>query len=123
MLVAINQVFEGIALAMASIEAGFNNEAVTVLVAMFSSSLPFGIAIGIASTAWADADEDSKGLTSVMLQAVPNAIAAGMLGHIGFELMVQDFSHCHSESAWVKVRKCSLLAFGGFVMCFLGIWA
>lgn len=93
-----------------------------VLIAMFSMSMPMGIILGIIATSWGTSPDDS-GVVTVMLQAVPNAVAAGMLAHIGYELMMQDFTHCHSDSFRVRARKVGLLATGGAVMCFLGIWA
>mmetsp|Transcript_343 Transcript_343/g.720 ORF Transcript_343/g.720 Transcript_343/m.720 type:complete len:326 (-) Transcript_343:143-1120(-) len=117
-----HQGFEGMALSMAAIQSRLNDDAVKVLIAMFSMSMPMGIIMGIIATSWGTSPDDS-GVMTVMLQAVPNAVAAGMLAHIGYELMMQDFTHCHSDSFKVRARKVGLLAIGGAVMCVLGIWA
>ena len=114
--------FEGIALAMAAIQSRLDGHAVKVLVAMFSMSLPSGIILGVIATSWGTSG-DASGPATVMLQAVPNALAAGMLAHIGYELMMQDFTHCHSDTFWIRAQKVGMLASGGAVMCFLGIWA
>jgi len=118
-----HQVFEGAALAMMAVQGKLGTKASCILVAMFSFSLPFGILIGLFVYNFANDDGEDVNIGSILFQGIPNALAAGMLIHIGFELMMDDFSHSHHNQGKFPKGKLSLVFLGGLAMCFLAIWA
>ena len=145
-----HQVFEGIALAMIAQQGRLTTRALFVLVTVFASSLPTGIVIGrtlynlaefAKATAGAgdaedvdlvDVDDEEEGadLFTLFFQGVPNAIASGMLLHIGFELMMEDFHHHHHHYGGENkgrqkfpAFKLALAFLGGASIIFLAIWA
>ena len=66
-----------------------------------------------------DAEADENAVATVVFQSVPNAVAGGMLAHIGYDFLKSDFT----DEVEGRGRKLWLLATGGFLMCFLAIWA
>jgi len=124
-----HQLFEGIALAMIAKQGLLNGNSLVFMVVMFASSLPTGIWIGkciynyyLAQKINSDdaIDNEELDLGTIFFQGVPNAIAAGMLIHIGFELMMEDFNHKTTKFPTFKII---LVFMGGFTMCFLTFWA
>merc|ERR1712113_559567 len=104
-----HQVFEGAALAMMAVQGKLGTKASCILVAMFSFSLPFGISIGIFVYNFSNDDWEDVNIGSILFQGFPNALAAGMLIHIGFELMMDDFSHSHDNQGKFPKGKLSLV--------------
>lgn len=128
-----HQLFEGISLAMIARQGKLTPTALAILVTVFASSLPTGILIGrtlyqIAESA-GDGEADRGGgdgadLFTLFFQGVPNAVASGMLLHIGFELMVEDFHHNHQTgNAPFPASKLAMAFLGGACIIFLAVWA
>ena len=138
-----HQLFEGVALAMIARQGNLTGNALLLMVLMFALSLPTGIWIGkgvfeyVVRQHNTDANNNNNpvddgsshnnsndivrlDIGTIICQGVPNAIAAGMLIHIGFELMLEDFNH---DTAKFPACKLLLVFVGGFTMCFLTFWA
>ena len=134
-----HQLFEGVALAMIARQGNLTKSALLLMVLMFALSLPTGIWIGkrvFEYVVLQPTDDDNNNnnpgddgsshnivrldIGTIICQGVPNAIAAGMLIHIGFELMLEDFNH---DTAKFPACKLMLVFVGGFTMCFLAFWA
>jgi len=118
-----HQILEGGVLGVMAVNTRIGVSASVILVGMFSASLPVGIGLGMHVYRLADGNESNgdEWDGSVWFQGVPNAVAGGMLLHIGFELLVEDFGHRHPGK--VPVGKLALVFFGGATMCFLAVWA
>ena len=122
-----HQMFEGVALAMIAQQGDLGFRALLFMVVMFASSLPLGINIGLYTYKFAMASEsptigsdEEIDVGAIVFQGIPNAISSGMLLHIGFELMMEDFHHKSSD---FPASKLILVFIGGFAMCFLTFWA
>ena len=122
-----HQLFEGMALAMIAVQSNLGFHACCVLVALFSISLPCGILLGLLVYHFSSTsnNDDEFNMSVIFFQGIPNAIAAGMLLHIGFELMMKDFSHTdrHENTSKFPLMKLALVFLGGATICFLAIWA
>jgi zinc transporter 1/2/3 len=120
---AFHQFFEGLALGMAAVESGMGKKGRLGLVLLFSVSVPLGAFVGMsAASSRAAIGEDGSNVREVVLQGMPNAVCAGMLAHIGVEMLNADFL-AHSRSSWETMRKLALLALGALFMIVLSIWA
>ena len=138
-----HQLFEGVALAMIARQGNLTGNALLLMVLMFALSLPTGIWIGKGVFEYVvlqhNTDDNNNNnpvddgssynnsndivrldIGTIICQGVPNAIAAGMLIHIGFELMLEDFNH---DTAKFPACKLLLVFVGGLTMCFLTFWA
>jgi len=129
-----HQLFEGVALSMIARQGNLDVRALVVMVFLFSLSLPTGILIGLIVYRVLDDDDDNDDssttseedggelrVSTILFQGVPNAISAGMLLHIGFELMMEDFNH--KSSSTFPTQKLLLAFLGGAMFCFIAIWA
>ena len=116
-----HQFFEGIAMGLAAYEAKFSKKAFIILVAVFSLSIFVGGIIGINVTKVFSKEEAEK--WEGYITGVPNAIAAGMLLHIGQEFLSKDLGvHApHTTSVFQKIAKLALLISGGFIMAVIAL--
>lgn len=121
-----HQLFEGVALAMIAVQGGLGVRGRCVLVLVFASSLPCGIVAGLlvyGSAAGTNGGAGESDLDRILFQGVPNAVAAGMLLHIGFELLTADFGHHHHLNRKFPTLPLTLVFLGGAVICLLAVWA
>jgi len=102
-----HQLFEGIALAMICQQGSLSATALWCMILTFASSLPVGIGIGVLLyhnlQTTNNTTDDTMDTSTILFQGIPNAIAAGMLLHIGFELLLQDFNHTSTNIPIVKL--------------------
>ena len=116
-----HQFFEGLAMGLAAYEAKFSKKAFITLVAVYSLSIFIGAVIGINVIKLVSEEEAEK--WEGYITGVPNAVAAGMLLHIGQEFLSKDLGvHApHTSSNFEKVAKLSLLVLGGVIMAFIAL--
>jgi len=120
---SFHQLFEGIAMGLAALESNFAKSAFQTLVSIFSFSIVIGAVIGI-NVAQSFSKKQSSQMEA-LITGVPNALAAGMLLHIGIEFLGRDLgpNSPHKCTNMEKAGKLSLVWFGGGIMALIAFWA
>ncbi|CAJ1931753.1 unnamed protein product [Sphenostylis stenocarpa] len=116
-----HQMFEGMGLGGCILQAEYGLKVKAIMVFFFSTTTPFGIALGIAlSNVYNDTSS-----TSLIVEGVLNAISAGLLNYMALvELLASDFMGPKlqgSTKLMVLAFVAVLLGAGG--MSVMAIWA
>jgi solute carrier family 39 (zinc transporter), member 1/2/3 len=86
---SFHQFFEGVSVGARIAESTFSFAASSALTALFAVSAPVGIAAGIGILTAGTVN--TNGETFLLVQGIFDAICAGLLLHIGFSLLIEDF--------------------------------
>jgi zinc transporter 1/2/3 len=122
--VCFHQCFEGIAVGMSALSAFGNNWRHTLTAILgFVISTPMGVAIGIGISA----SYSPTSLSSLWVQGILDAVAAGILIYTGLvELLTNQITHnadFHVKSGGIRGLTYSFVALGACAMAIVGIWA
>lgn len=118
----VHQFFEGLALGAVAVKNNFSFKASWHLVLTFTLSCPVGAVLGI----FFSKHYDEKEYWTAWALGALNAVAAGMLLHIGLvELLPEDFGEesCSRRRRPHPLARLSALFVGCLVMAVLAIWA
>eukprot|EP00930_Biecheleria_cincta_P054965 TRINITY_DN41339_c0_g1_i1.p1 TRINITY_DN41339_c0_g1~~TRINITY_DN41339_c0_g1_i1.p1 ORF type:complete len:336 (+),score=51.45 TRINITY_DN41339_c0_g1_i1:84-1010(+) len=116
-----HQFFEGIALGSVAIKSDLCFKSAWHLFLTFTLSCPLGVVLGIVFVH----QYDPKGYRTAWTLGLLNALAAGMLLHIGLvELLPEDFAHTEKfERTPHPLARLLALCVGGIIMAVLAVWA
>lgn len=84
-----HQFFEGVALGSRLVEASLTPKAEYVFSAIFVLSAPFGAAVGVMIIS--EHLVNTNGASYLLTQGILDAVCAGILLYLGFQLLVSDF--------------------------------
>ncbi|KPA84447.1 putative cation transporter [Leptomonas pyrrhocoris] len=111
-----HQFFEGVALGSRLVEASLTPKTEYVFSAVFVLSAPFGAAIGVMIVC--EQLVNTNGSSYLLTQGLLDAVCAGILLYLGFQLLVSDFySDLRAHSRGVRFPRLFLTAM------LLGLWS
>jgi zinc transporter 1/2/3 len=122
--VAFHQFFEGFALSITALEAGFDRKSTPVLMAMlYTLTTPIGVAIGIGISSV----YNGNSTTALLTQGIFDAISAGILIYDALvNLITVNITHSKWFADLSLGRKAGIflsLWMGSGVMALIGRWA
>ncbi|TKY69475.1 Fe(2+) transport protein 2 [Spatholobus suberectus] len=116
-----HQMFEGMGLGGCILQAEYGLKVKAIMVFFFSTTTPFGIALGIGlSNVYSDTSP-----TSLIVEGVLNAVSAGLLNYMALvELLASDFMGPKLQGS-IKLQVWSYVAvlLGAGGMSVMAIWA